>query len=216
MVKILQALLSRPNTTWEGADLFGLTSATWKAERVHVCTGVDACLPASSTPSRRSEPGPSSFSPRWSPSCFGRGWRQPWRRLTRAVPVWTAARPSASRGWCACTACSGGEACPTKRGKTRCSPFRDCAHRGHRPVAQVKTRCDNAVEVSPATVGANDQIKPKFDEINEHLARQGLLMRGGSIVDAAIDAEPIGRSTQTANAIPRCIGRRRAASGKSG
>jgi transposase, IS5 family len=37
---------------------------------------------------------------------------------------------------------------------------------------------------------ANDLTKALFDEINAHLAKQGLLMRAGTIVDATIIAAP--------------------------
>ena len=37
---------------------------------------------------------------------------------------------------------------------------------------------------------ANDLTKALFDDINAHLAEQGLLMRAGTIVDATIIAAP--------------------------
>ena len=47
---------------------------------------------------------------------------------------------------------------------------------------------------------ANDLTKTLFDEINAHLAEQGLLMRAGTIVDATIIAAP--SSTKNAKPVP--------------
>ena len=62
----------------------------------------------------------------------------------------------------------------------------------------------------------NDLTRALFDEINSHLAQQGLLMRAGTIVDATIIAAPSQRRTKVRRATPRCTRPRRATSGTLG
>jgi hypothetical protein len=51
-----------------------------------------------------------------------------------------------------------------------------------------------------------------FDEVQRHLAAQGLKVATGTIVDATIIHAP-SSTKPTKRAIPRCIGPRRASSG---
>ena len=59
---------------------------------------------------------------------------------------------------------------------------------------------------------ANELTKALFDQINAHLAEQGLLMRAGTIVDATIIAAPSSTKNEARRATPRCTRRRRATS----
>jgi IS5 family transposase len=52
--------------------------------------------------------------------------------------------------------------------------------------------------------------------VNALLARKGLLLKRGSIVDATIIAAPSSTKTPRAREIPRCTRRRKATNGSSG
>lgn len=60
-----------------------------------------------------------------------------------------------------------------------------------------------------------DLAEDILKQVNALLTRKGLLLKRGSIVDATITAASSSTKNARANATPRCIRRRRAASGTS-
>jgi IS5 family transposase len=62
----------------------------------------------------------------------------------------------------------------------------------------------------------HDLGQPLFDQVQRHLAENGLRVAAGTIVDATIISAPSSTKMPARRAIPRCIRRRRETSGISG
>ena len=87
------------------------------------CSGRGAFL-RRNTPARRSRRGGTSFWPRWSGWCRGRGWLNVCGRSTRRANA--AGRRSGWSGCCDCTFCSNGTGWPTRPWRTRFTIARPC------------------------------------------------------------------------------------------